>query len=82
MHIHGNALGVQGANFDSVANGERAAQARRSAEVRKRLLKAGAGGPDDLSPEEMLMIGQWLDGRHGEAQNGGAEPAPDPRDGF
>jgi hypothetical protein len=44
----------------------------RSAEVRKKLLKAGQA--DDLEvngdPDATLMIGQWLDSRHSQVLPG------------
>jgi hypothetical protein len=64
MHIHGSISNIQGAGFYGVSNGERAAAAQRAAETRKRLLKAGQNGSDDLSPEETALIGHWLDARH------------------
>lgn len=70
MHIHGSISSVQGGNFNGVANGERAAEARRAAETRKRLLRAGEDGPDDLSPEETALIGQWMDARHSQVLTG------------
>ena len=39
MHIHGNSMSIQAANFYSASQGEKTA-AERAAEVRKRLLKS------------------------------------------
>lgn len=57
MHIHGQLPNIQSADFYSIAN---AARAQRAAEVRKRLLKVGESVPDGASPEETLLIGNWL----------------------
>ena len=64
MHIHGNSMNINAANFYSVGNGERSAAAQRAAEVRKKLLKNAASVEEAASPEESLLIGQWLDSRH------------------
>jgi hypothetical protein len=70
MHIHGQ---LPGAGTYSVGNAARAATAERAAETRKRLLRAGQSrpgsrpgldGPDDLSPDEMALIGRWMGLRH------------------
>lgn len=66
MHIHGQ---LPDASIYNVVNSARAAAAERAAETRKRLLREGQsrpglGGPDDLSPEEMAMIGRWMVSRH------------------
>jgi hypothetical protein len=42
----------------TAAGSEHAAAAQRAAEARKRLLKAAQSAG---SPEEMLLIGRWLD---------------------
>jgi hypothetical protein len=68
MHIHGNSMNINATNFYSVGNGERSAATQRAAEVRKKLLKNAASVEASLeagaSPEESLLIGQWLDSRH------------------
>ena len=69
MHIHGNSMNVNAANFYSVGNGEKAAAAERAAAVRKKLLKGAASVDGAESPEETLMIGRWLDSR--QSQNEG-----------
>lgn len=70
MHIHPAAVGQQAINSYALAN-ERAANAR-TAEVRKKLLKAGQ--TDDLEvntdPDATLLIGQWLDSRHSQVLPG------------
>jgi hypothetical protein len=69
MHIHGNSMSVNAANLYSAAHGERAAAAQRAVEVRKKLLKSAAGIEAGATPEETLLIGQWLDGRHSQVQS-------------
>ena len=63
MHIHGGMPNAQGTQLASVAGAEAAEAARRTAEVRKRLLKAAQTPGGDTTPEETLLIGQWLDSR-------------------
>ncbi|MGA2352179.1 MAG: hypothetical protein ABSF70_17215 [Terracidiphilus sp.] len=69
MHIHGNSMAVNSANLYSAAQGERAAATQRAADVRKKLLKGAAEIEGAASPEETLMIGQWLDSRHSQVQS-------------
>jgi hypothetical protein len=69
MHIHGNSMTVNQANFYASAQGERAANAQRAAEVRKKLLKGAAEIEGAASPEETLMIGQWLDAHHSQTES-------------
>jgi hypothetical protein len=64
MHIHGNSMNINAANFYSVGNGERSAAAQRATEVRKKLLKSASSLEAGASPEETLLIGKWLDSRH------------------
>jgi hypothetical protein len=64
MHIHGNSISVNAASLYSPAQGETSAAAQRAAEVRKKLQKSAAGLEIGATPEETLLIGQWLDGRH------------------
>ena len=79
MHIHGNQLNVQAAEFSAISSGEVAA--RRAAEVRKRLLKSAAsinaGGSDELP-----LSGQWMDAFHSqvlsEDEYRGGEKGKDP----
>jgi hypothetical protein len=63
MHIHPAAIGLHSINTYAAGN-ERAAVAQRTAEVRKKLLKSARSIETDASPEETLLIGQWLDSRH------------------
>ena len=69
MHIHGNSMIVNAANFYGAAQGERAAAAQRAAEVRKRLLKSGSEIEGAATPEESLLIGQWMDSRHSQVES-------------
>ena len=70
MHIHPVAVGQQAFNLYAVAN-ERAANAR-TADVRRKLLKAGQ--TDDLEvnadPDATLLVDHWLDSRHSEVLPG------------
>jgi hypothetical protein len=69
MHIHGNTMSVNPTNFYAASQGEGAANAQRAAEVRKKLLKSGALIDGAATPEETLMISQWLDGRHSQSES-------------
>jgi len=51
------------------AAAEKAAAAQRAADVRKRLLKSAASAAAAATPEETLMIGQWLDSRHSQVRS-------------
>jgi hypothetical protein len=64
MHIHGNSMAINAANFYSAAQSEKTAAAERAAEVRKKLLKGASETAGSATPEETLMIGQWMDSRH------------------
>jgi hypothetical protein len=69
MHIHGNSMTVNAANFYSATQEERAAAARRAASVRKNLIRSASEMEGTASPEETLMIGQWMDSRHSQVQS-------------
>jgi hypothetical protein len=69
MHIHGNSMTVNAANFYSAGQNEKTAAAERAAEVRKKLLKGASQIEGAATPEETLMIGQWLDSRHSQVQS-------------
>ncbi len=69
MHIHGNSMAVNSANFYSAGQGEKAAAAQRAAELRRKLLKSAAEAEGAASPEESLLIGQWMDARHSQVQS-------------
>lgn len=63
MHIH--SMAVNQANLYSAAQGERAAELQKAAEVRKKLLKAAAQADSAATPEETLLINHWIDTRPG-----------------
>jgi hypothetical protein len=68
MHIHGANANNCAANLHSAANDVRAIAAQRAADVRKRLLKSGQNVEVELSPDQLLMIRQWLGNRQGQGQ--------------
>jgi hypothetical protein len=67
MHIHPAAMGLHSISTYAAAENERAAAAKRAAEVRKRLLKAAQTANTNASPEETLLLGRWLNAPLGEA---------------
>jgi hypothetical protein len=69
MHIHGNSMSINAANFYSAAQNEKTAAAQRAADVRKKLLKGAAEIEGASTPEESLLIGQWMDSRHSQVQS-------------
>jgi hypothetical protein len=69
MHIHGNSMTVNAASFYSTTQEEKAA-AQRAAGVRKKLIKNASEIEGASSPEETLMISQWMDSRHSQVQSG------------
>jgi len=69
MHIHGNSMTINAANFYSATQEERAAAAQRAASVRKKLIKRASEMEGAATPEETLMIGQWMDSRHSQVQS-------------
>jgi hypothetical protein len=71
MHIHGNSMSVNAANFYSATQEERAAAAQRAASVRKKLIKNASEMEGEATPEETLLIGQWMDSRHSQLQSEG-----------
>ena len=62
MHIHGNQWNLNAVNPYYAAS-ENAAARQRAAGVRKKLLKSAAEIEGAATPEETLLIGQWLDSR-------------------
>ena len=64
MHIHGNSMTVNAANFYSATQEERAAAAQRAARVRKKLIRSASEIEGAASLEETLMIGQWVNSQH------------------
>jgi hypothetical protein len=69
MHIHGNSMAVNTANFYGTGQNEKTAAARRAANLRKKLLKVAAEIEGAATPEESLLIGQWMDSRHSRLQS-------------
>jgi hypothetical protein len=69
MHIHGNSMTVNAANFYSANQEERAAAAHRAAGVRKKLIRSASEIEGAATPEETLMISQWMDSRHSQVQS-------------
>jgi hypothetical protein len=69
MHIHGNSMSINAANFYSAAQNEKTAAAQRAADVRKKLLKGASEIKGAATPEETLLIGQWMDSRHSQVQS-------------
>ena len=62
-------LAVNAANFYSAGQNKKTAAAERAAEVRKKLLKGASQIEGAATPEETLLIGQWLDSRHSQVQS-------------
>ena len=69
MHIHGNSMTINAANFYSATQEERAAAAQRAASVRKKLIRSASEIEGASTSEETLMIGQWMDSRHSQVQS-------------
>jgi hypothetical protein len=69
MHIHGNSIALNAANLYSAGQNEKTAAAQRAADVRKKLLKGAAETEGASTPEESLLIGQWMDSRHSQVQS-------------
>lgn len=67
MHIH--SMAVNQANLYSAAQGERAAELQKAADVRKKLLKAASQADAAATPEETLLINHWTDSRHSQVQS-------------
>jgi hypothetical protein len=62
-------MAVNAANFYAAGQNEKTADSQRAAEVRRRLLKGAAQIDAAASPEETLLIGQWMDSRHSQTQS-------------
>jgi hypothetical protein len=60
---------VNAANFYSATQEEKAAAAQRAASVRKKLIRSASEIEGTASPEETLLIGQWMDSRHSQGQS-------------
>ena len=69
MHIYGNSMSINAADFYSAGEYEKAAAAQRAANVRKKLLKGASEIEGAATPEESLLISQWLDSRHSQVQS-------------
>ena len=69
MHIHGNSMNINAANFYNAAQNEKTAAAQRAADVRKKLLKGASEIEGASTPEGTLLIGQWMDSRHSQVQS-------------
>jgi hypothetical protein len=62
-------MSINAANFYSAAQNEKTAAAQRAADVRKKQLKGAAEIEGASTPEESLLIGQWMDSRHSQVQS-------------
>ncbi|HTU49148.1 MAG TPA: hypothetical protein VMF56_01065 [Acidobacteriaceae bacterium] len=62
MHIHGNHMQLQAANFQSAAATQKAAAARQAADVRGRLMNSSLEMDSEVSPEASWMLGRWPQG--------------------
>jgi hypothetical protein len=69
MHIHGNSMTINAASLYSTTQQEKAAT-QRAANVRKKLLRNASEIEDAATPEEALMIGQWMNSGHSQVQSG------------
>jgi hypothetical protein len=73
MHIHG--MNAQSAYIDSLSNSERAAEAARAAETRKKLLRsaqslAGESAPVEPEPDGAQWASQWQGAQNNEGLAG------------
>ncbi len=59
MHIHGNHMQLQAANFQSAAATQKAAAARQAADVRGRLMNSSLEMDSEVGPEASWMLGRW-----------------------
>jgi hypothetical protein len=62
MHIHGMQMNFKQVGLQSARAAENAANAQRTAAVRKKLMTRSESIEDEPNPEESLMIGRWLEG--------------------
>jgi hypothetical protein len=61
MHIHGQIPNVNSAGFFGIAAGDRSAQAQRTAETRRKLLKAGKfTDAADVEPDAEFLVDRWI----------------------
>jgi hypothetical protein len=73
MHIHG--MNPQSAYLDSLTNSERAAEAARAAETRKKLLRgaqslAAQSAPVESQSGDAVWLGQWQAAQNNEGLAG------------
>jgi hypothetical protein len=54
-------MNINAANFYSAGQNQKAAAAERASQVRKKLLKGAFQVEDAATPEETLLISQWMD---------------------
>jgi hypothetical protein len=57
-------MGIHDPNFYAAAQHQRTEAERRSTAVRKKLLDSGLEVDGPASPEESLLIGQWMNAGH------------------
>jgi hypothetical protein len=62
-------MSINAANFYTASQNEKADAARRAADVRRKLLKGAAQIEGSATPEETLLISQWIDSRHSQVQS-------------
>jgi hypothetical protein len=62
-------MAVNAANFYSATQEERAAAAQRAASVRKKLIRSASDLEGMASPEETLLIGQWVNSQQHQLQS-------------
>jgi hypothetical protein len=67
MHIHLSGMNQNTSYLNSVAAAEKSAQAKRAADVRKKLAGSAQETNGVAGPEEGLLIGRWMDSRPGPA---------------
>jgi hypothetical protein len=69
MHIHGNSMAINAANFYSASQEERAAATRRAADVRRKLMKSASDIEGVAAPDEAFMVSHWMDAQHSKVQS-------------
>ena len=69
MHIHGSQINMNAASLYSASGDEKAAAAKRAADVRKKLMKGASEIEGVGDPEEAFLIGQWIDSRHSQVES-------------
>ncbi len=73
MHIHGNSMQIQESSLYSAAAAEKAANAQRAADTRKKLQMTAQQVDVNSSsiPDETLMISHWLNPQPGSLETPG-----------